>query len=182
MSGKVFCPITLILCFGLIFVSIFSGCGKEEGRETEEFTVELTPSTHEIKGEQFSLQLSNLKIIKTIDKSTKELTAIPTLRGDIKISNKSNKILTVQEITIQYLDSSGNPIPFWTGVKNVTVSSDRQDLKPGTDSKKDLTVTVPIAAVKDKLLHKIHIEVVYGTLPLKRNAFDIPVDNTQHLK
>ncbi len=179
MSGKVFCAITLILCVGLIFVLIFNGCGKKtevaEGPETEEFTVALTPSIHEVKGEQFSLQLSNLKITKMINKSTKEVTAIPTLRGDIKISSKSNKILQVQEVTIQYLDSSGHPIPFWTGVKNVMVSSYPQDLKPGTDSKKDLSVTVPIAAVKDKLLNKIHTEVVYGPPPLKREAFDIPV-------
>jgi hypothetical protein len=175
MLKKIF----LLSALGLIFVLALNGCGKKtevaEGPKTEEVTVALTPSIQEVKGEQFTLQLSNLNIIKTIDKSSKELTTTPALRGNIKISNKSNNILEVQGVTIQYLDSSGNPIPFKSGEKNVTVSSYWKDLKPGTDSENYLDVTVPIAAVKDKLLSKIQVRVVYIPSPLKREALDIPV-------
>jgi len=89
--------------------------------------------------------------------------------------NSSNNILDIQGVTIQYLDSSGNPIPFKTGEKKVTVSAYWTDLKPGTESESSLDVTVPIAAVKGKLLNKIQIRVVYVPTPLKRETMDIPV-------
>jgi hypothetical protein len=86
----------LLSAMGLIFVLALNGCGKKtevaEGPKVEEITVALTPLTQEIKGEQFILQLSDLKILKTIDKSTKELTTTPNLRGKIKISNQSKKV------------------------------------------------------------------------------------------
>ena len=156
-----------------------NSCGKKsevaEAPRTEEVTVALSPSTQEVKGEQFTLMFSNLRITETVDRSTKELTTTPNLRGNIKISNKSNNILEVQGVTIQYLDSSGNPIPFKTGEKNVTVSTYWKDLKPETDSENYLDVTVPIAAVKDKLLSKIQVRVVYIPSPLRREVLDIPV-------
>jgi hypothetical protein len=175
MLKKIF----LLSALGLIFVLIFNGCGKKtevaEGPKIEEITVAVTPSTQEVKGDQFILQLSNLKVIKTVDKSTKELTTTPSLRGNIKISNKSNNILDVQGVTIQYLDHSGNPIPFKTGEKKVTVSPYWKDLKPGTDSENYLDVTVPMAAIKEKPVDKIQVSVVYIPSPLKREALDIPI-------
>ncbi len=71
----------LFLVIGLIFVFIFNSCEKKpevtEALETEEVTVALTPSNQEIKGELFTLKLSDLKIIKTVNKSTKELDSTP---------------------------------------------------------------------------------------------------------
>src|SRR4030042_4707310 len=143
----------ILSALGLIFVLALNGCGKKtevaEGPKIEEITVALTPSTQEIKGEQFTLQLSNLRISKTIDKSTKELTTTPNLRGNIKITNQSKNVLDVQGVTIQYLDSSGNPIPFKTGEKKVTVSTYWTDLQPGKEAENYLDVTVPMAAVKE---------------------------------
>jgi hypothetical protein len=176
MLKKIF----LLSVMGFIFVLIFNGCGKKtevtEGPKIEEITVAVTPSTQEVKGEQFILQLSNLRISKTIDKSTKELITTPNLRGNIKITNQSKNILDVQGVTIQYLDSSGNPIPFKTGEKKVTVSTYWTDLQPGKEAENYLDVTVPIAAVKDKLLSKIQVRVVYIPSPLKREALDIPIN------
>ena len=71
----------------------------------------------EIKGELFTLNLSDLKIIKTINKSTKELTTTPSLKGSLKISNNSTNILDIRKITIQYIDISGSPISFKDGEK-----------------------------------------------------------------
>ena len=169
----------ILSALGLIFVLALNGCGKKtevaEGPKIEEITVALTPSTQEIKGEQFTLQLSNLRISKTIDKSTKELTTTPNLKGNIKITNHSKNILDVQGVTIQYLDNSGNPIPFKTGEKKVTVSTYWTDLQPGKEAENYLDVTVPMAAVKEKSLDKIQLSVVYIPSPLKREALEIQV-------
>lgn len=169
----------LLSALGLIFVLIFNGCEKKaevaESAKTEEITIALSPSTHEIKGEQFSLQLSDLKIIKTINKSTKELTTNPHLRGSLKIKNFSKNILEIQGVTLQYFDASGTLIPFKTGEKNVTVTMFIRDLQPGKESDSSLDVTVPMAAVKEKSLSKIQASVVYIPTSLKRESMEIPV-------
>ena len=169
----------ILLAVVLPLILTLNNCGKKsevaEVPKTEEITVTLTPSTQEVKSERFTLQLSNLKILKTIDKSTKELTTTPNLRGNIKITNHSKNILDVQGVTIQYLDNSGNPIPFKTGEKKVAVSTYWTDLQPGKEAENYLDVTVPMAAVKEKSLDKVQVSVVYVPTPLKRETLDAPV-------
>lgn len=169
----------IALAIGFTLIFFLNGCGKKsevvEAPKTEEIVVELSPATQEIKGEQFTLQLSNLRILKTVDKATKELTTTPSLKGNIKISNNSTNILDVQGVTIQYLDSSENPIPFKTGEKKVAVSTYWTDLQPGKEVENYLDVTVPMAAVKEKSLNKVQVSVVYIPSPLKREALAVPV-------
>jgi hypothetical protein len=169
----------LFSAMGLLFIFIVNSCEKKpevtEAPETEEITVALTPSAQEIKGEMFTLKLSDLKIIKTVNKSTKELTATPSLTGTIKISNNSTNILDIKEMTIQYLDSSGNPIPFKSGEKEAPVSLYWHDIQPGKDSETSLDVKIPMAAVKEKAINKIRSHVVYIPTPLKTETLDVPV-------
>ena len=169
----------LLLAVVLPLLFTLNNCSKKsevsEGPKTEEVTVALSPPTQEVKGEQFTLQLSNLKISETIDKNSKELTATPNLRGNIKIVNQSKNILDVQGVTIEYLDRSGNPIPFKTGEKRVSVSTYWTNLRPGKEAENYLDVTVPMAAVKEKSFDKIQVNVVYVPSPLKRETLDIPV-------
>jgi len=169
----------LLWAIGLFSIFLLNGCEKKsevaEPPKTEEITVSLSPSTQEVKGEQFSLELSDLKIIKTVDKSTKELKETPHLKGNIKIKNLSKNILETQGVTFQYLDASGNVIPFKSGEKNVTVSIYLKDLQPGKESSNFLDVTVPMVAVKEKSLSKIQANVVYIPTPLKRESLEVPV-------
>jgi len=171
--------LSFLLVSGVIVILIFSGCEKKaavtEGAKTEDVTVAITPSTQEVKGEQFSLQFSNLRIVKTVDQSTKDLTTTPSLKGNIKLKNHSRNILDVQGVSIQYLDGAGNIIPFKTGEKKVAVSTYWTDLEPGKEADNYLDVTLPMDAVKEKLLSKIKVNVVYVPTPLKREALDIPV-------
>jgi hypothetical protein len=169
----------IILAMSVLLILALNNCGKKsevaEVPKTEVVTLTLTPSVQEVKGEQFTLQLSNLSITETVDKATKELTTTPSLKGNLKIINSSKNILDVQGVTIQYLDSSGNPIAFKTGEKKVAVSTYWSDLRPGKDAENSLDATVPIAAVKEKSLSKIQINVVYIPSPLNRETLEIPV-------
>ena len=171
--------ISVVLALSVMVIFVFSHCSKEtevaETPKTEEMKVALSPTTQEVKGDRFNLQLSDLEITGTVDKGTKELTQAPSLRGNIKLTNQSRDILDVQGVTFQYLDKSGNPIPFKTGEKNVTVSAYWKDLQPGTETAHYVDVNVPAAAVKEKSLEKIQVRVVYIPSPLKREALDVPV-------
>ena len=168
----------LFSAMGLIFIFIFNSCDKTEvaeAPETEEVVVALTPSNQEIKGELFTLNLSDLKIITTINKSTKEFANPPSLEGKLKISNNSTNILDIKEMTIQYLDISENPIPFKDGEKKAKVSIYWDNIQPGKDSEKSLNAKVPMAAAKEKSINKIRAYVVYIPTPLKRESMEIPV-------
>jgi hypothetical protein len=168
----------LLIAVGLMLVFTVEACEKEKATEAskpEEVTVALTPANQEIKGEQFTLQFSDLKISKTIDRSTKELTSTPILRGTVKILNHSKNVLDVQGVTIQYLDKAGNPIPFRTGENKTTVSTYWTDLQPGKEATDNLNLTIPIAAVKDKSLDQIQLNVVYIPSPLKREVAKVAV-------
>ncbi len=167
----------LLSAMGLIFIFIFNSCDNKtevaEAPETEEITVALTPSNQEIKVKLFTLNLSDLKIIKTINKSTKELTIAPSLRGSLNISNNSTNILNIKEMTIQYLDISENPISFKNGETGAKVSAYWSNIQPGKDLETSLDVKVPMAAVKEKSLNKIRTHVVYIPIPLKRESLDV---------
>jgi len=169
----------LFSAMALLFIFIFNGCEKKpevaEAPETEEVTIVLTPSIQEITGEMFTLELSDLKIIKTVNRSTKELTATPSLRGSIKISNNLTNILDIKEISIQYLDSLGNPIPFKNGDKKTKGPGYWSEIHPGEDSEKSLDVKVPLAAVKEKSINKIRCNVVYTPTPLKKETMDASI-------
>jgi len=173
----------LFSAVGLIFIFTFKGCEKKpevaEAPETQKVAVALTPSDQEIKGELFTLKLSDLKIVKTVNTSTKELATTPSLRGNIKISNDSTDILEIKKMTIQYLDSSGNPIPFKNGEKKARVSGYWSDIQPGRDSEASLDVKVPMAAVKEKSINKIRSHIVYIPTPLKEETMEIAVEMEQ---
>lgn len=177
--SKRFFPVWIGI-LGLLFFGVSTGCVKEEKRseapKTEWVTVSLNSPSREIKGEQFTLQLSGLEIRQEIDNATKEMISTPSLRGTLKLLNHSGSILDVQGITIQYLDPNGNPIPFASGEKNATVSAYWTDLQPGKEAQYNLETTIPKAAVKEKKLGKMELKVVYISTPLKRDVLNVPIE------
>jgi len=165
---------------GLLLIFSFNSCEKKpkitEAPEIQEVTVALTPSNLEIKGELFTVKLSDLKIVKTVNTSTEELATTPSLKGSIKISNDSTNILDIERVTMQYLDSSGNAIPFENGEKEAGVRGYWSDIQPGTDSEASLDVRVPMAAVKEKSINKIRSHVVYIPVPLKKETMEFALE------
>jgi len=127
-----------------------------------------------MKGDMFTLTLSDLKIIKTVNKSTKELETVPSLTGGLKISNTSTNILDFKEVTLEYIDSSGNPVPFKDGKKKAEVSVYWSDIQPGKDSETNFDAKVPMAAVEDKSINKLRTHIVYIPTPLKEETMEVP--------
>jgi len=170
----------LFSAMGLLFVFFFNSCEKEpevaEAPETEEVVVALTTADQEMKGDMFTLTLSDMEIIKTVNKSTNELETIPSLTGNLKISNTSTNILDFKEVTLEYIDSSGNPIPFKDGKKKAEVSVYWSDLEPGKDLETSFDAKVPRAAVGGKSINKLRSHIVYIPTPLKKNIMEVPVE------
>jgi hypothetical protein len=165
----------------LMLVLAVYGC-KQKGEEaaeipqTEEVVASLAGWQQEVKGEMCTLKLSDLKIVQTIDKSTKEITGTPSLKGGIKILNHSDQILDIKELNVQYLDQSWNPIPFQDGKKKTQISFYSWDnIQPGEEKESALNVNVPKTAMKGKTtdVSKIRYEISYVPIPLWRETLDL---------
>jgi len=172
---KIFMFLTLGLIVG--FSGGFWGCSKEQKAEApkqEQVTKNLVPSKAEVKGQNFSVALDDLKVTTTVDTASKEIVETPRLNGNIKITNTSKDILDIQGVTLDYLDEAGKPIPFSSGEKISKVSSYWKPIKPEETFEGSIDATIPRAAVKGKTLGKIEINVVYVPSPLKRETLSQP--------
>jgi hypothetical protein len=167
---NIFIFIALSLAIG------FLGCAerKVEAPTEEQITKNLVPPKAEIKGENFLVELSDLKVATTVNIASKEIVETPNLRGHIKITNKSKDILDIQWITLEYLDEAGKSIPFQSGEKISKVSLFLKAIKPEEVTEGSFyDVTIPKMAIKEKALGKIEISLVYVPSPLKREILTL---------
>jgi len=168
---KTFIVMGLSLAIGLF------GCTaekKSEGPKQEQVTKNLVPPKAEVTGPNFLLELSDLKIVMTINTATKEIVETPTLKGNIKITNKSKDNLDIQAVTLEYLDETGKLIPFKSGEKISKVYPFWKAIKPEEITEGSLyDVTIPTMAVKEKALGKIEVNIVYVPSPLKRETLTL---------
>jgi len=165
---KIFMFIALSLVIGLF------SCTKEEkkaeGPKQEQITKNLAVQKSELKGQNFLVELSDLKVLTVVDTASKEIVETPSLKGNIKVTNKSKDILDIQAVTLEYLDEAGKPIGFTSGEKAANVNPFWKVLKPEEVVEGSLDVTIPRKAIKEKALGKIEIDLVYVPSPLKRET------------
>jgi hypothetical protein len=168
---KIFVFLALSVALGIF------ACSKEQQKveppKQEQITKNLVPSKVELRGQNFSLELSDLKVTMTVDTASKEIVETPSLRGYIKITNKSKDILDIQAVTLEYLDGAGKPIGFKSGEKIANVSPFWKAVKPEEITEGSLDVTIPRMAIKEKTLGKIEINLVYVPSPLKRETLTL---------
>jgi len=167
---KIFIILALSLAIG------FLGCTKEQkvgASKQEQITKNLDPPKAELKGQNFLVELSDLKVFMTIDTASKEIVETPSLRGHIKITNQSKEILDIQAVTLEYLDEAGKPIPFKPEEKIDKVYPFWKALPPEGITEGSLDVTIPKMAIKEKSLKKIEVDLVYVSSPLKREILTL---------
>ncbi len=167
---KIFAFLALSLVLG------FLGCTTEkkaEGPKREQIEKNLVPPKAELKGPNFTVELTDLKVAMTVDTASKEITETPNLRGRIKITNISKDVLDIQGVTIDYLDGAGKQIAFTSGEKIAKVYPFWKAIKPEEITEGSLDVTIPKLAVKEKALGKIEINLVYVPSPLKRETLTL---------
>jgi hypothetical protein len=139
----------------------------------EQITKNLVPPKAEVKGQVFLVELSDLKVVMTVNIASKEIVETPSLKGSIKITNKSKDILDIQAVTFEYLDEAGKPIPYKSEEKIVKVYPFWKALQPEGMTEGSLDVTIPVNAIKEKPLGKLEVNLVYVPSPLKRETFTL---------
>ena len=165
--AKMFIFLALSLAIGIF------GCGKErkvEAPTQEQITKNLVPPKTDVKGQAFLVELSDLKVVTTVNIASKEIVGTPSLKGSIKITNKSKDILDIQAVTLEFLNEAGKPIPYKPDEKIEKVSPFWKVLQPEGIAEGSLDVTIPMNAIKEKSLGKIEISLVYVPSALKRET------------
>ena len=169
--------IKIFVFIGLSLAIGFFGCTKEgkkvEASTQEEITKNLVPPKAEVKGPAFIVEVNELKVVTTVNIASKEIVETPSLKGNIKITNKSKDILDIQAVTIEYLDEAGKPIPYKSEEKIVKVNPFWKALQPEGIAEGSLDVTIPMNAIKEKSLRKIEVDLVYVPSPLKRETLTL---------
>ena len=164
---KIFILIVLSLAIGIFACTTER---KVEAPTQEQVTKNLVPPKAELQGQAFYVEINDLKVVTTVNIASKEIVETPTLKGNIKITNKSKDILDIQAITLEYLDEAGKPIPFKPEEKIDKVYPFWKILQPEGITEGTLDVTIPKMAVTGKALGKIEINLVYVSSPLKRET------------
>jgi hypothetical protein len=168
---KIFIFIALSLVIGIF------GCTKEEKKvgapKQEQITKNLVPPKSELKGQNFLVEFSDLQVLTVVDTASKEIVETPSLKGHIKITNKSKDILDIQAVTLECLDEAGKPIPFKPEEKIDKVYPFWKALQPEGIAEGTLDVTIPKIAIKGKALGKIEVNLVYVSSPLKRETLTL---------
>ncbi len=165
-----------IIFIGLSLAIGFLGCAKEqkvEAPKQEQITKNLVPPKAEFKGQAFLVELSDLRVVMTVNIASKEIVETPSLKGSIKITNKSKDILDIQALTLEYLDEAGKPIPYKSEEKIEKVYPFWKALPPEGITEGSLDVTIPANAIKEKPLGKLEINLVYVPSPLKRETLTL---------
>jgi hypothetical protein len=167
---KIFILIALSLAIG------FFGCAekKVEAPTRERITKNLVPPKAEVKGENFLIELSELQVTTFEDITSKEIVETPKLWGRIVITNKSEGMLDIQGVTVEYFDQAGKPILFESGEKIATAAMYLKITKPEQTTEGTLDVTIPRKAIKEKALGQIEISLVYIPSPLSRETIVFP--------
>jgi hypothetical protein len=164
---KIFILIVLSLAIGIF------ACTKEQKVEApthEHITKNLAPQKSELKGHNFFVELSDLKVLTVVDTASKEIVETPSLKGNIKITNKSKDILDIQAVTLEFLNEAGKPIAYNPDEKIEKVYPFWKILQPEGTAEGSLDITVPMNAIKEKSLKKIEVNLVYVPSPLKRET------------
>ena len=169
---------TKILTFVALSLTLgFLGCStqqKAEAPKQEQVTKSLVPPKAEVMGKNFAVVLNDLKVSMMVDTASKEIIDTPTLRGNIKITNKTQGLLDIQAVTLEYLDEAGKPIAYKPTEKMTKVYPFWKTLKPEETAEGNLDTTIPGNAVKAKVLGKIQIDLVYVPSPLSRDTLTLP--------
>ena len=133
----------------------------------------MVPPKAEVKGPAFLVELNDMKVVTTVNLASKEIVETPSLKGSIKITNKSKDILDIQAVTLEYLDEAGKPIPYKPDEKIMKVYPFWKVLQPEGIAEGSLDVTIPMKAIKEKSLRKIEVNLVYVPSPLKRETLTV---------
>lgn len=144
----------------------------------EDKTFSLTPAASPVKISFLTAELKDLQVVERVDRETGKVTDPPKLRARLTVKNSSSdQAALLVSGRIDYVDVEGRPIPLVEGREDTgfTFYGYQQRLDPGMDSSQDIEVPFPAAALKDRKLRDIGLELSYIPTPYREDRARISV-------
>ena len=147
--------------------------------QVNEKTFSLTPASADVKASFLTGKLQDLKVTDRVEQGSGKVVDPPRLHATLKLKNTSTD-QTARLISgkIEYMDADGKPISLAEARRDTSFTlpsyqSDRLD--PGKDVSQDIEVPFPSAALKEKKLRDIRLELTYIPMPYKEETVQMHV-------
>ena len=166
-----------------VIAAALTACGQQEQQagapQVEEKTFALTPSTAAVKATFLTGELQDMKVTERVEKGTGKVVDPPKFWATLKLKNTSeNQAASLILGKIEYADAEGKAIPLAEGRGDTSFkfsSYQTERLDPGMETTQRIEVPFPAAALKDKKLQDIRLELTYIPTPFKEETVNIKV-------
>ncbi|MBI3078632.1 MAG: hypothetical protein HYY85_16860 [Deltaproteobacteria bacterium] len=147
--------------------------------QPEEKTFALSPASAPVRAAFLTGELQDLKVTGRVEPGSGKFADPPQLQATLKLKNTSND-QTARLIggEIGYVDGAGEPIPLAEDQRKTTFqfsSWQTERLNPGMEISQHIEVPFPAAAIEEKKLRGIRLELSYIPTPYKEETVSIPV-------
>jgi len=176
--------IPVIVWVGAVLIGAgLTGCGQQEQKaaapQVEEKTFALTPATARVKATFLTGELQDMKVTERVEKGSGKMVDPPKLWATLKLKNTSeNQAARLIVGKIEYADAEGKAIPLAEGRGDTSFkfySYQTERLDPGMETTQSIEVPFPAAALKEKKLRDIRLELTYIPTPYKEETVNIQV-------
>ena len=156
-----------------------AACGQkaEQGAapSVEQKTFSLSPASASVKAAFLMGELQDMKVSEQVEGGTGKMVAPPKLQATLKLKNTSGD-QTVRLVAgrVEYQDAKGKPISLVrkdTGFKFSGYQTERLD--PDMEVSQSIEVPFQTAAVTEKSLQNIRLELAYIPEPYKTQTVDV---------
>ena len=158
-------------------------CGQQQQgaatSQVEEKTFTVKPASSTLRVGFLTGQLTDLKIVETVNQQTGEVVQAPRVRGTLKLKNPTeDQTARLVSGSLEFLDADGKPIPLAAGREAPrfsfhAYSGDRLD--PGMETSHNVDVSFPAAALDGQRLADIRVKVTYIPDPYRAESATVPV-------
>ena len=167
---------------GLLAMGL-AACSQQEQQaaapQIEEKSFAVSPASASVKASFLTGELRDMKVTERVEQGTGKVVDPPKLRATLKLKNTSdNQAARLISGKVEYADAEGKPIPLAEGRGDTSFkfsSYQTERLDPGQETSQSVDVPFPAAALKDKKLRDIRLELRYIPTPFKEETINIRV-------
>jgi hypothetical protein len=147
--------------------------------QIEEKTFAVKPATSTLRVGFLTGELTDVKVVESVNQQTGEVVQAPRVRGTLKLKNPTaDQTARLISGSLEFLDADGNPIPVAAGREAPSFtfyaySGDRLD--PGMETSHTLDVSFPAAGLDRQRLADIRVKVTYIPDPYRAESATVPV-------
>ena len=147
--------------------------------QIEEKTFAVKPATATLRVGFLTGQLTDVKIVESVNQQTGEVVQAPRIQGTLKLKNPTaDQTARLVGGSLEFLDADGTPIPLASGREAprfsfYAYSGDRLD--PGMETSHNINVSFPAAALDGQRLADIRVNVTYIPDPYRAESATVSV-------